>query len=150
LGTISAESIWLSSNFWDTNTITAGLPVGLPSDHLTPLATPTTLERGFRGFKSSLIAIPCTFCSAFYHNIVRRRGKKRALVALAHRMLIDIYHVLKTGEPYQDAGAEAVCERTMKRRERSMIRSLEKAGYSVVKRKLHEMDVNHFHIKHIR
>jgi len=34
--------------------------------------------------------------SAIYHNIVRRRGKKRALVALAHRMLIDIYYVLKT------------------------------------------------------
>jgi len=49
-------------------------------------------------------------------------------------MLIDIYYVLKSGEPYQDIGAEAVCERTMmKRRERSMIRSLEKAGYSVVK-----------------
>lgn len=74
-----------------------------------------------------------TSYSAFYHNIVRRRGTKRALVALAHRMLIDIYYVLRTGEPYQDAGAEAVCERTMKRRERSMIRSLEKAGYSVVK-----------------
>jgi len=35
--------------------------------------------------------------SAIYHNIVRRRGKNRALVALAHRMLIDIYFVLKTG-----------------------------------------------------
>lgn len=55
------------------------------------------------------------------------------IVALAHRMLIDIYYVLTTGEPYQDIGAEAVCERTMKRREKSMIRSLEKAGYSVVK-----------------
>jgi transposase len=74
-----------------------------------------------------------TSYSAFYRNIVRRRGKKRALVALAHRMLIDIYYVLKSGEPYQDTGAEAVCERKMKRRERSMIRSLEKAGYSVVK-----------------
>jgi transposase len=28
---------------------------------------------------------------AIYHNIVRRRGKKRALVALAHRMLIDVF-----------------------------------------------------------
>jgi hypothetical protein len=74
-----------------------------------------------------------TSYNAFYHNIVRRRGKKRALVALANRMLIDIYYVLKTRVPYQDSDAEAVCERTMKRRERSMIRSLEKAGYSVVK-----------------
>jgi hypothetical protein len=43
-----------------------------------------------------------------------------------------MYYVLKTGEPYQDMGAEAISER-VKRRERSMIRSLEKAGYSVVK-----------------
>jgi len=79
--------------------------------------------------------------SAFYHNIVRRRGKKRALVALAHRMLTDIYCVLKFGEPYQDTGAEATNERAMKRRERSMIRSLEKAGYSVVKTSVAEMAV---------
>jgi transposase len=74
-----------------------------------------------------------TSYNAFYHNILRRRGKKRAIVALAHRMLIDIYYVLKTGEPYQDIGAEAISERATSRRERSMIRSLEKAGYSVVK-----------------
>jgi transposase len=74
-----------------------------------------------------------TSYNAIYQNIVRRRGKKRALIALAHRMLIDIYYVLKTGEPYQDIGAKAVHERILKRRERSMIRSLEKAGYSVAK-----------------
>ncbi|MDM7911579.1 MAG: IS110 family transposase, partial [Methanotrichaceae archaeon] len=44
--------------------------------------------------------------SAIYHNIARRRGKKRALVAVAHRLLIDIYHILKTGVPYQEIGAE--------------------------------------------
>jgi hypothetical protein len=48
-------------------------------------------------------------------------------------MLIDIYYVLKTGEPYQDVGAKAVHERTLKRREQSMIRSLERAGYLVAK-----------------
>ena len=74
-----------------------------------------------------------TTYNAFYHNILRRRGKKRALVALAHRMLIDIYYVLKTGEAYQDMGFEAVRERAVKRQERSMIRFLEKAGYSVIK-----------------
>jgi hypothetical protein len=64
---------------------------------------------------------------------VRRRGKKRALVAVAHRLLIDIYFVLTAGEPYQDKGAKAVHERTIMRKERSMIRSLEKAGYSVTR-----------------
>jgi transposase len=74
-----------------------------------------------------------TSYNAFYHNLVRRKGKKKTLVALAHRMLIDIYFVLKTGEPYQDMGADAIHERTSRRKERSMIRSLEKAGYSVTK-----------------
>jgi len=50
--------------------------------------------------------------SACYNNIAKRRGKKRALVALAHRMLMDIYRTLKTGEPYVDEGAQAVFERT--------------------------------------
>jgi len=45
-----------------------------------------------------------------YNNLVRRKGKKKTLVALAHRMLIDIYFFLMTGEPYQDMGAEAVHE----------------------------------------
>jgi transposase len=71
--------------------------------------------------------------SAIYHNIARRRGKKRALVAVAHRLLIDIYRILKTGVPYQEIGAEVVYERSIKRREKSMIRSLERAGYTVTK-----------------
>lgn len=71
--------------------------------------------------------------SAIYHNIARRRGKKRALVAVAHRLLIDIYRILKTGESYQEIGAEVVYERSIKRREKSMIRSLERAGYTVTK-----------------
>jgi len=79
--------------------------------------------------------------NAFYQNIVRRRGKKRALVALAHRMLMDIYRVLKTGTPYQDTGAEEANERATKRKERSMIRLLEKAGYSVVKTSTAEIAV---------
>ncbi|VVB62881.1 Uncharacterised protein [uncultured archaeon] len=79
--------------------------------------------------------------SAFYHNIVKRRGKKRALVALAHRMLMDIYHVLKTGTPYQDTATEEANERATKKREQSMIRSLEKAGYSVAKTSVAEIAV---------
>jgi len=55
-----------------------------------------------------------TALSAMYLNIARRRGKNRALVAVGHRILIEIYRVLKTGEPYQDVGAEAVNGRKSK------------------------------------
>ncbi len=53
-------------------------------------------------------------------------------MALAYRMLIDIYYVLIAGEPYLDIGAKEITERVIKRRVKSMIRSLEKAGYSVI------------------
>ena len=56
-------------------------------------------------------------------------------------MLMDIYHVLKTGTPYQDTGAEADNERATKKKERSMIKLLEKAGYSVVKTSTAEIAV---------
>lgn len=74
-----------------------------------------------------------TALSAIYHNIARRRGKKRALVAAGHQILIEIYRVLKTGEPYHDVGAEAVNGRKSKNRELRLKRELEGCGYVVSK-----------------
>ena len=68
-----------------------------------------------------------------YNNIVKRRGKKRALVAVAHQMLIEIYRVLKSGEPYQDVGAEVIDKRRSRNREQKMVRELKKCGYEVTK-----------------
>lgn len=38
--------------------------------------------------------------------ISTHRGKKRAYVAVAHSMLIAIYHILKDGVPFKDLGAD--------------------------------------------
>jgi transposase len=70
---------------------------------------------------------------AIYRNISKRRGRKRALVALAHHMLRDIYRVLSTGEPYQDIGADAVISISSRKKEQKMIRMLERAGYTVAR-----------------
>jgi len=32
-------------------------------------------------------------------------GKKRAIVAVAHNLLVLVYHVLNTGQPYQERGS---------------------------------------------
>jgi len=71
--------------------------------------------------------------SAIYNNIARRRGKKKALVALGHQILMDVYRVLKTGEPYVDEGAEAVFKRNSAARQKSAIRFLEQSGYIISK-----------------
>ncbi len=70
---------------------------------------------------------------AIYHNISKRRGRKRALVAVAHHMLRDIYRVLSSGEPYQDIGADAVISISSRKKEQTMIRMLERAGYTVAR-----------------
>jgi transposase len=71
--------------------------------------------------------------SAIYNNIAKRRGKKRALIALGHRILLDIYRVLMTGEPFIDEGAIAVNQRNLKARQQSAIRFLEQSGYTIAK-----------------
>jgi transposase len=71
--------------------------------------------------------------SAIYNGIAKRRGKKRALIALGHRILCDIYRVLTDGEDYVDEGAEAVFQRNSKAREGAMIRALVRSGYAITK-----------------
>jgi len=74
-----------------------------------------------------------TFLSARYHNIARRRGSKRAAVAIGHQILKDVYRILSTGEPYREVGAEAARNRKSDARRCSMIQELEEMGYSVQK-----------------
>jgi len=71
--------------------------------------------------------------SAIYNNIAKRRGKKRALVAVGHQILIAVYRTLKTGELFVDQGAEAIYRRNLESRQQSAIRLLERSGYSVAK-----------------
>jgi hypothetical protein len=41
-----------------------------------------------------------------YRLLARRRGKKKALVAVAHTLLVMCYEVLNRGEVYQELGAD--------------------------------------------
>ena len=44
------------------------------------------------------------YLAAFYHRVARRRGTKKAILAVAHKLLVIIYHVLRTKKPYVDLG----------------------------------------------
>lgn len=52
-----------------------------------------------------------TYFSARYKRLAARRGKKRALVAIAAEMLVVIYHMLKDGTAYQELGDSHLDER---------------------------------------
>jgi transposase len=72
-----------------------------------------------------------TYYNALYHRLAGRRGKKRAIVAVAHALLTAIYHMLRDGVVHRDLGAdhfERIDHEAVVRRN---VRRLEKLGYQV-------------------
>jgi len=47
-----------------------------------------------------------TYLKARYHRLAARRGRKRALIALGHRILIIAYHIIKEQSTYSELGAD--------------------------------------------
>lgn len=66
-----------------------------------------------------------------FRRLKQRRGHKRALVAIAHAMLVTIYHMIKKGEPYRELGANFVTEYETGRKKNDLVKQLQKLGYSV-------------------
>lgn len=72
-----------------------------------------------------------TYLSAMYHRIAARRGANRAAVAVAHAILVIIYHILKKGTTYQELGANYLAERQKQVVARRAIKRLEQLGFKV-------------------
>ena len=68
---------------------------------------------------------------ARFRRVLRRRGPKKAVVALAHALLRIAYHVLADGSPYRELGADYSDRRHTQRLTRRAIRLLEGQGYRV-------------------
>ena len=51
------------------------------------------------------VKVKDSYFAACFHRLAGRRGVKRAIIAVAHRILIALYHVLKRQEPFRDLGA---------------------------------------------
>jgi transposase len=72
-----------------------------------------------------------TYLAAQYKRIAARRGKKRALIALGHTILVIVYMLLTRKQPYQDLGAAYFDSLEQQRVERRLVRRLERLGYRV-------------------
>ena len=71
-----------------------------------------------------------SFFSAQYQRLVVRRGKNRATVAVAHSMLIAIYHVLN-GANFRDLGADYYTNFNREKKINSYVKQLAKLGVSI-------------------
>lgn len=72
-----------------------------------------------------------TYLSAQYHRLVKRMGKKKALVAVGHSILVIVYHVLKNRVSYQELGGDYFEKRYLERRRQRLIQQLESLGLKV-------------------
>ena len=72
-----------------------------------------------------------SYLQAQYFRIAARRGKKKAIVAVAASMLTAIYHMLKDGTMYQDLGYNHFERRSTDQQKRRLVKRLADLGYAV-------------------
>jgi transposase len=73
-----------------------------------------------------------TYLRAQYEQVKRRRGHKKAIVAVAHSILIASYHILKDDVPYHDLGGDYFARRAdPARMTKRLVAQLERLGHSV-------------------
>jgi transposase len=72
-----------------------------------------------------------SYCGAQYRRLVRRRGKKRAIVAVGHSILTIAYYVLKNQVKYQELGEDYFDKLNNEHLRRHYVKRLESLGYSV-------------------
>ena len=74
-----------------------------------------------------------TYLAALYHRIAARRGAKRAAVAVAHALLVIVYHLLTRGCSYAELGGTYLDDRSQEATARRLTKRLERLGYTVQK-----------------
>jgi hypothetical protein len=72
-----------------------------------------------------------SYANAQFHRIAARRGGKRAQSAVAHSILIALWHILDRHVPYEDLGVNYFTHRDPDRQRRRAIAQLERLGYTV-------------------
>ena len=72
-----------------------------------------------------------TYLNSQYYRIAARRGPNRATIAVAHTILIIVYHIIKDGTVYQELGANYFDELKKEAVIRRSVKRLEALGYEV-------------------
>jgi transposase len=95
------------------------------------------IRQGNRALRSALIQAAwaaahtkSTYLAAQYHRLAARRGRKRALVAVAHSIFVIVYHMLRDHTPYIELGGNYFDERNKAQVVNRLCKRIEKLGYA--------------------
>jgi len=72
-----------------------------------------------------------SFLQAFYFRIAHRRGDRKALIAVAHRILTIMWKIIREGDVYRERGGNFFDRVNPVQTARRLTRRLEQIGYSV-------------------
>jgi transposase len=95
-------------------------------------------RQGNRTLKTGLVQVAHAVChtknnylSAQYHRLAARRGKKKAVIAIAHSVLVIAYYMIKRQQSYQDLGGNYFDELKPETTAKRLTKRLERLGYQV-------------------
>lgn len=74
-----------------------------------------------------------TYLGERYRRLKKRRGSKRAALAVGHSILVIYYYLMTTGQEYQEKGVEFFQQTDRAKVERQLIQRLERLGYHVTR-----------------
>ena len=72
-----------------------------------------------------------TYLRSKYDSLVVRRGKKRALIAVGHKILIAAYFILKDKVKYKELGAEFLQEKKKDKQAKYYLKKLKDLGFEI-------------------
>lgn len=97
-----------------------------------------TLRKGNRWLRRALVqaAVPATrkkgsYAGAQFRRLAKRRGRHRAIVAVAHSLLVAVYYMLRDQATYQDLGTEHFDRLAPAQLTQHYVRRLEQLGHTV-------------------
>jgi transposase len=72
------------------------------------------------------------YLAAFYHRLAARRGGKRAIIAVAHALLVMAYHMLQRNIDYRELGPDYFDRLNQRHITNVLVRRLERLGHNVI------------------
>jgi transposase len=72
-----------------------------------------------------------SYLAAKFFKLRARRGPQRALMAIAHKILVIAYQILRTGATYRELGGDYLDRLHLERRRASLVSALETLGFDV-------------------
>jgi hypothetical protein len=89
------------------------------------------LRAGLTQLAHGAVRTKGTYVSALYRRLAARRGKRRAILAVAHSLMVSIFHMLTRNAPYHELGATYFDERRRHYTVDRLTTRIEHLGYRV-------------------